>query len=598
MPHSTTELAGMVFPGQRADLWHWGVDVATANGADLSGFFDTVVVISYLVDSGWVGPPTNGVVLHHEDPNLVEVGFSCHELGHAYGLPHSFSANPDMEYGDAWDLMSWQTSAFPFEIDYGGASGLADVGLNTRNLDALGALPHNRIWTPAAPDFSDTIVLDPLCQYPLGATNLLVVQIQPGSTRPARPSGYSYCAEYRTPAGWDQGIPQDSITIRERRGTSPNDLSYLQPTRNSSFLPGQTYETPDPPVFINVESIDPAAKTARLRVWDIPDQALRKEDSNPAVYLIRNGGKALVESPDVLTQILGRAWGDVRLVPDGGLASVPAGVPLVPFWGHGRLFSGAFADGSLVAYDGVTMDWWLASWDGSVLNWAQAANSSPLGQLGDGRPIWAGEFTGSGHTDLLFYFPVNGDWFVGTISGSQLSWGNVGNTHGFGDTSHDPTWIGSFSGPGQDEVLFYSPGDFKWWLGTINGGQLSWADVGDTHGFGQVADGRPFWTGDFTGQGRTEILFFYPGGAQDRVWWLGTINAGTLTWANVGNTAGFGDTSHDPTWIGSFSGPGQDEVLFYSPGDYNWWLGRHTAGNMHWSLVGQGVAPGAVHGGL
>ena len=82
------------------------------------------------------------------------------------------------------------------------------------------------------------------------------------------------------------------------------------------------------------------------------------------------------------------------------------------------------------------------------------------------------------------------------------------------------------------------------------------------------------------------------------MWWLGTVNAGTLTWANVGSTAGFGDTSHDPTWIGSFSGPGQDEVLLYSPGDHNWWLGRHTAGSMHWSLVGQGVAPGAVHGGL
>ena len=65
----------------------------------------------------------------------------------------------------------------------------------------------------------------------------------------------------------------------------------------------------------------------------------------------------------------------------------------------------------------------------------------------------------------------------------------------------------------------------------------------------------------------------------------------TLTWAMVGNTAGFGDTSHDPTWIGSFSGPGQDEVLFYSPGDHNggsaWTCGEACTG--HW--LGRALRP-------
>jgi len=35
--------------------------------------------------------------------------------------------------------------------------------------------------------------------------------------------------------------------------------------------------------------------------------------------------------------------------------------------------------------------------------------------------------------------------------------------------------------------------------------------------------------------------------------------------------------------------PGRTEVLFYSPGDYNWWLATSNAGPQQWALVGQGA---------
>jgi hypothetical protein len=37
-------------------------------------------------------------------------------------------------------------------------------------------------------------------------------------------------------------------------------------------------------------------------------------------------------------------------------------------------------------------------------------------------------------------------------------------------------------------------------------------------GFGNVADGRPFWISDFSADGKKDVLFYYPG---DRNWWLG-----------------------------------------------------------------------------
>ena len=50
--------------------------------------------------------------------------------------------------------------------------------------------------------------------------------------------------------------------------------------------------------------------------------------------------------------------------------------------------------------------------------------------------------------------------------------------------------------------------------------QIDWCLAGDTSGFGNVADGRPFWIGNFIVPGKTDILFYYPG---QMVWWLGSM---------------------------------------------------------------------------
>jgi len=87
---------------------------------------------------------------------------------------------------------------------------------------------------------------------------------------------------------------------------------------------------------------------------------------------------------------------------------------------------------------------------------------------------------------------------------------------GFGNLADGrPIWIGKFSQSTLSQVLFYYPGDRNWWLATYSGSQLQWRLVGNTTGFGQVWDGRPFWIGDFNGDGRTIVLFYFPG---DRNW--------------------------------------------------------------------------------
>ena len=120
-----------------------------------------------------------------------------------------------------------------------------------------------------------------------------------------------------------------------------------------------------------------------------------------------------------------------------------------------------------------------------------------------------------------------------------------------------PFWTGDFTGNGSTDLLFYYPGDDNWWLGgspaQLSGAWSATRAAGGTSG--TVNDGRPFWTGDFSGNGATDVLFYYPG---DDNWWLGEMVNGQLTWSFAGNTAGFGHGINDgrPFWIGDFDGDG------------------------------------------
>src|SRR5207253_2073486 len=136
-----------------------------------------------------------------------------------------------------------------------------------------------------------------------------------------------------------------------------------------------------------------------------------------------------------------------------------------------------------------------------------------FGNLADGRPFWIGDFYGSGMSSILFYYPGDDNWWLGTINPSdpnrQLVWLLADNTAGFGHAINDgrPFWTGRFTRTDRDQILFYYPGDNNWWLGTHDDQDIKWEFVGNT-GFGQINDGRPFWIGKFTASSFDEILFY------------------------------------------------------------------------------------------
>ncbi len=207
---------------------------------------------------------------------------------------------------------------------------------------------------------------------------------------------------------------------------------------------------------------------------------------------------------------------------------------------------------------------------------SQLGNTKGFGRLDDGRPFWTGRFSRTDRSEVLFYYLGDRNWWLGTYDGHQLAWHLAGNTSGFGQVwDKRPFWSGDFNGDGRDEVLFYYPGDHNWWLGSFNGTSLGWRLAGNTAGFGQVGDGRPFWTGRFSRTDRTQLIFFSPG---DHNWWLGTYDGNQIGWSLVGNTAGFGQVADGrPFWAADFTGDGKTDLLFYYPGDDNWWLGSVVA---------------------
>jgi hypothetical protein len=90
---------------------------------------------------------------------------------------------------------------------------------------------------------------------------------------------------------------------------------------------------------------------------------------------------------------------------------------------------------------------------------------------------WIGKFSGT-EDQLLFFDSNNDGWLCSKTGDGNAKCNPIGNTNGFGGAPRGcPTWIGKFSNFSNiesDEILFYFPGDDNWWLGTFNDKKLVW----------------------------------------------------------------------------------------------------------------------------
>ena len=116
-----------------------------------------------------------------------------HEMGHAFGLPHS-SGQYGLIYDDLWDLM-------------GSSPGMDGSHMISYHKDMLGWIPSNRkaVVTPGS---LATLTLEELALPP--ANNFLMVKIPLGGT-----TNHFYTLEARRRVGYDQDLMGDAVIIHD-----------------------------------------------------------------------------------------------------------------------------------------------------------------------------------------------------------------------------------------------------------------------------------------------------------------------------------------------------------------------------------------------
>jgi hypothetical protein len=263
-----------------------------------------------------------------------------------------------------------------------------------------------------------------------------------------------------------------------------------------------------------------------------------------------------------------------------------------------QVFSGDFnGDGKTdsLFYYGGNGDWWMGLSDGTTLTWANAGNVVGFGNLLDGaHELFTGDFNGDGKTDAAFYSSGDGNWWLGASNGATLTWSKISTTTSFGnllDGKHR-VHVGDYDGDGKMDFSVHSSADGSWSFGVSTGTSLTWTAAGSTGGFGNLLDGsHALYDGDFDGDGKEDVLFFYNG---DDNLWLGRSNGTALSWSQVGNESGFGnliDGGHR-LLAGDFNGDHRTDLLFYYSGDQNWWLGLSSGTGFTWNTAANTTGAG------
>jgi Transmembrane protein 131-like N-terminal len=242
---------------------------------DFRPYFGIVVATNELIDSGSTGrwpftldgqTKTYGLV--NLDRGAWDNVWAAHEMGHGYGLPHSFSAEPTVqEYGDGWDIMSALTfgGRFPSFID--ARLGQSGPALSGAYRDQLG-------WIPSSERFHlnslgggalINIKLSALDGGPAGNPRLAKVAL--GF------SNHYYAVEFRMAEGWDRGIGRDAVLVRRVN----NGTSYLRQSTGGrhDLQAGDAVTDPGENLSISVLGIDSAQKTATVHIGPMPPSSLR-----------------------------------------------------------------------------------------------------------------------------------------------------------------------------------------------------------------------------------------------------------------------------------------------------------------------------------
>jgi probable HAF family extracellular repeat protein len=312
---------------------------------------------------------------------------------------------------------------------------------------------------------------------------------------------------------------------------------------------------------------------------------------NRSISVLSNeSGSTLVQDVALVEQAV---QGNVSAV----LAAVrgdPAALEASPIWVHtvrGDDFNGD-ATGDILLYNSNNSQ--VGEWLMKNGHISQGQAFGSLGVSSGWSIVGSGDFNGDGTSDVLLYNSNTsqlGEWLM---QNGQLSQGK-----GFGSLGVGSGWAtagtGDFNGDGTADVLLYNTNNTQVGEWLMQNGQLS-----QGKGFGTLGAGSGWaiaGTGDFNGDGTTDVLLYNSNNSQVGEW---LMQNGQLSQGQAFGTLGV-SSGWSIAGTGDFNGDGTTDILLYNSNtsQIGVWLmqnGQLTVGanigalgvGSGWSIAGTG----------
>jgi hypothetical protein len=215
------------------------------------------------------------------DPGAWNVSFAAHEIGHGMGFGHTRSVkNPNKDYGDPYDIMSFQTG-YEFQHPVFVGAAMPKTFDTTYKKDRYDWTQPPTIWqwkygfagpSLAAPwrygkGWLNDIAVKTIDPSACTTFTLNAVNTRPGLVTARIPvsAERSLFVEFRSRSGWDAGLLRDTVLIHELR--AGDATPWLVDSPDAEWLDGEVYDDPASNVSIKVESINSQGKTATVSVF-------------------------------------------------------------------------------------------------------------------------------------------------------------------------------------------------------------------------------------------------------------------------------------------------------------------------------------------
>jgi len=273
IPHSTAELLAITGSAQRQQAFNWGLEAARNANVRLNDFEHKIVLLNGGGnDHGAVG---GGVTFVYADQTALEPTFMFHEMGHEFGLDHSFGEQAiPCAGGDA------RPGAYCDRSDIMSAMNVASFqdALNRRSGPSLSAISRKRLGWLHRSRIRSLAPTGPAEVFNLAALNRPDVEGYQmvefvGTSRVNANAMSVYTVEFREQTGWDQGLNSSAVILHEIRSDGLVRLLTNNPL--GTIGAGGEFVSPSPSIVIRVESIDATSHTAQLRVWRLPASGTR-----------------------------------------------------------------------------------------------------------------------------------------------------------------------------------------------------------------------------------------------------------------------------------------------------------------------------------